>query len=259
MTVLAIARCTFGEALRKKILWICLIVALAMIAFSVSFAFFASAREELTIIKSMGLGVIAIAGMFIAIILGVNLVASEVEKRTIYTLLSKPVRRHEFLLGKYFGALLTILVNLAIMSAVFLLLVTAKNNWQPDFALLKGVLMLFFQLVLLSSVALVFSVFTTPVVNFFLTSSVYIVGSLSEVTLTLSRSKDQNPIIRGFYWLVHHLVPQFANFFTQNPLIHPEVVIQNETLYYLKTITYAIVYSAVLLIVAMLTFDRKDL
>lgn len=259
MTTLVIARNTLGEALRKKILWIFLIVALAMIAFSVSFAMFATSREELTIIKSVGLGVIATAGMFISIVLGINMVATEVERRTIYTILSKPVRRHEFLLGKYFGALLTIAINLSLMSVVFLLMVTWKAGWVPDFALLKGTLMLFFQLMLLSAVAMVFSVFTTPVVNFFMTSAVYIVGSLSDVTYTLSKGEDQNPVIRGFYWLVHHLIPQFANFFTQNPLIHPEVVIQNEMLYYAKTITYGVVYSAILLIVAILAFERKDM
>jgi len=258
VTILVIAKTTLGEALRKKILNIFLLVALAMIAFSVSFAYF-TYREELTIIKSMGLGVIAIAGMFIAVVLGINLVPAEIERRTIYTILSKPVRRHEFLLGKFLGSLLTILINLALMTAVFLAMVTWKNHWQPDFALLKGILMIFFQLFLLSSVAMVFSVFTTPVVNFFLTSAVYVVGSLSDVTMALSRGEDKNPIIRGLYWLVHYLVPQFANFFTQNPLIHPEVAIRNEATYYAQNIIYAIIYAAVLLIIAILIFERRDM
>ena len=258
MTILVIAKTTLGEALRKKILNIFLLAALGMIAFSVSFAFF-SAREELTIIKSMGLGVIAITGMFIAVVLGINLVPAEIEKRTVYTILSKPVRRYEFLLGKFLGALLTILINLVLMSLVFMVMVTWKNHWQPDFALLKGILMIFFQLFLLSSVVMVFSVFTTPVVNFFLTSAVYIVGSLSDVTLALSKGEDKNPIVKGFYWLLHYLVPQFANFFTQNPLINPHVAIKNEMAYYTQNIVYAVVYAAVLLIIAILAFERRDM
>ena len=258
MTVWVIARTTFGEALRKKILNVVMLVAVGMIIFSVSFAFF-SAREELTIIKSMGLGVVAIAGMFIAVVLGINLVPAEIEKRTIYTILSKPVRRHEFLLGKFLGALITILVNLLLMSLVFMVMVTWKNQWHPELALLKGILMIFFQLLLLSSVALVFSVFTTPVVNFFLTSAVYMVGSLSEITLSMSRGEGKNPLVKGFYWLVHYAVPNFANFFTQNPLIHPDVTIKNEAVYYAQNILYAIVYAAALLIVAILAFDRRDM
>jgi ABC-type transport system involved in multi-copper enzyme maturation permease subunit len=258
MTILTIAKTTLGEALRKKILNIFLLVAVAMIAFSVSFAFF-SYREEITIIKSMGLGVIAIAGMFIAIVLGINLVPAEIERKTIYTILSKPVRRHEFLLGKFLGSLLTILVNIGLMSIIFIALVAWKNQWHPEFALLKGLLMIFFQLYLLSSVALLFSVFTTPVVNFFLTTAVYIVGSLSDITLAMSRGEEKNFIVKGFYWALHNLVPQFANFFTQNPLIHPEVVIRNEGIYYAQNIIYAIVYAAVLLIIAILLFERRDM
>jgi ABC-type transport system involved in multi-copper enzyme maturation permease subunit len=229
-----------------------------MIVFSVSFAYF-TYREELTIIKSMGLGVIAIAGMFIAIVLGINLVPAEIERKTIYTILSKPVRRHEFLLGKFLGSMLTILVNLALMTLIFLALVTWKNNWQPDFALLKGTLMIFFQLLMLSAVALVFSVFTTPVVNFFLTTAVYIVGSLSDITLAMSRGEEKNFIVKGFYWILHNFTPQFANFFTQNPLIHPEVTIRNESIYYAQNIVYAMVYASVLLIIAILAFERRDM
>ena len=258
MTILTIAKTTLGEALRKKILNIFLLVALAMIVFSVSFAYF-TYREELTIIKSMGLGVIAIAGMFIAVVLGINLVPAEIERKTIYTILSKPVRRHEFLLGKFLGSMLTILVNLALMSIIFVVLVTWKNNWQPDLAILKGVLMIFFQLLMLSAVALVFSVFLTPIVNFFLTSAVYIVGSLSDITLTMSRGEEKNFIVKGFYWALHNLVPQFANFFTQNPLIHPEVTIRNEGIYYAQNIIYATVYTAVLLIIAILIFEKRDM
>ena len=258
MNILVIARTTLGEALRKKILNIFLFGAIAMIIFSVSFAYF-SYREELTLIKSMGLGVIAIAGIFIAIIQGINLVPAEVERRTIYTILSKPVRRYEFLLGKYLGSLLTIIVNLGLMSVVFLAMITWKNHWQPDFALTKGLLMIFFQLVILGGVALVFSVLTTPVINFFLTSAVYVMGSMSDVSLALSKGEDQNPIIKGFYWAMHYLIPQFANFFTQNPLIHPTVAIENETIYYVKNIIYAIIYASVLLIVAILVFEDKDM
>ena len=258
MTILVIAKTTLGEALRKKILNVFLLVALAMIGFSVSFAYF-SYREELTIIKSMGLGVIAITGMFIAVVLGINLVPAEIEQRTIYTILSKPVRRYEFLLGKFAGSLLTILVNLALMTVVFMVMITWKNNWQPEFALLKGILMIFFQLFLLSSVALVFSVFTTPVVNFFLTSAVYIIGSLSDITLAMSQGEDKNPIVKGFYWVLHYAVPQFANFFTQNPLIHPQAAKTSDLVYYAQNIIYAIVFASVLLIIAILAFERRDM
>lgn len=258
MNILVIAQTTFGDSLRKKILNIFLFVTLALIAFSVSFASF-SMREELTIIKSFGLGIIAIAGMFIAIVLGMNMVPAEIENRTIYTLLAKPVHRYEFLLGKFFGALMTIVANLLLMSVVFFIMVTWKNHWHPEWALWKGIMMIFFQLYLLSAVALFFSTFLTPVVNFFLTSAIYIIGSLSEVTMSMANKPDLSPILRFFYKIVHYGIPNFANFFTQNPLIHPSVVIRSEFQYYTQNILYAIVYSAVLLIIAIMVFDRRDM
>ncbi|MHB1000536.1 MAG: ABC transporter permease [Armatimonadota bacterium] len=258
MNILVIAKTTLGEALRKKILLIFLFVTLGLIAFSVSFASF-TMREELTIIKSFGLGIIAIAGMFIAIIQGINLVPSEVEKRTIFTLLAKPVHRYEFLLGKFFGALATILANLLLMSIVFVAMVTWRNHWQPEFALFKGILMIYFQLILLTSVALLFSVVVSPVINFFLTSAVYVIGSLSEVTMVMYKKDTLSPVLKGFYWLIHFLIPNFANFFTQNPLIHPSVMVRSEFVYYTQNILYAIIYSAVVLIIAIMVFDRKDM
>ncbi len=258
MNILVIAKTTFGEALRKKILNIFLLVAVALIIFSVSFSYF-TAREEMTIIKSMGLGVIAIAGMFISVVLGINLVPTEIEKRTIFTILSKPVKRHEFLLGKFLGGLLTVFVNVLLMTVVFMLTVTWKSHWQPDYALLKGILMIFFQLFLLSSVAVFFSIFATPAVNFFLTSAVYIMGSLSDVTLSLMKDKEQHVVMKAFFGAVHYIVPNFANFFTQNPLIHPDVTIKNETVYYAQNIAYALVYASILMIVAILVFEKQEM
>ncbi len=257
MNILVIAKTTFNEALRKKIINVFLLVALALIVFSVSFTYF-SARQEMTIIKSLGLGIIAIAGMFISVVLGINLIPAEIEKRTIYTILAKPVKRHEFLLGKFLGGTLTMLLNLVLMTFVFMLTVAYKSNWVPDWALLKGSLMIFFQLFLLGSVAVFFSIFTTPAVNFFMTSAVYIIGSLSDVTQAMMRSQNANPIAKGFYWLMHYLVPNFANFFTQNPLINPGVVIKNEAVYYAENILYALIYVSVLMIIAILVFDKRE-
>jgi len=257
MSTLVIAKATFGEAWRKKILNIFLLAAIGLIAFSVSFAFF-SPGEQMVLIKSMGLGVIAIGGTFIAIIMGITLIPAEIEKRTIYTILSKPVKRHEFLLGKFLGGVFTLLVNITLMSVVFMAMVAWKAEWHVDWALLKGILMIFFQVLMLIAVSVFCSVFATPVVNFFLSSAAYIIGSLSAVTMSLSRLPEKHPIVRGFWWLLHYLVPNFANFFTQNPLIHPEVVIKNELIYYAENILYALIYTSALLIGAILLFERRE-
>ena len=109
-----IASGTFGEAMRRKILNVFLFVALALIVMGFAFASF-QPRQEIVLIKSLGLGVIVLAGVFISVILGINLIPKEIERRTIYTILSKPVQRYQFLCGKFLGGLMTVLSNIALM------------------------------------------------------------------------------------------------------------------------------------------------
>jgi ABC-type transport system involved in multi-copper enzyme maturation permease subunit len=143
------------------------------------------------------------------------------------------------------------------MSVVFVGTLTWKNNWVVDLNLLKGVMMIFFQLMILGSVAMLFSVFTTPVVNFFMTSAVYIIGNLSDYTLTMTRSDSF--VVKWFYMIVHYLTPNFANFNTQNPLIHPEVPIRGELVYYGVNILQALMWTSVLLIISVLAFEKRDM
>jgi ABC-type transport system involved in multi-copper enzyme maturation permease subunit len=256
-TIFTLAQGTFGEAIRRKILNIFLIVALAMIGLYFAFQSF-SPREDLTITLSTGLGVISLAGVFISVILGINLVPAEIEKRTIYTILSKPVRRHEFLLGKYFGGLATVFVNVALMGIFFIASIWIKIR-HPEAAVWEGVLMIFFEMMLLSSVALLFSVFVSPFVNFFLTFSVFLLGSMSSITESLATpAKNKNPITTWFFEVVHFLIPNFGNFNIQNPIIHPDITIKNPEIYMLQVILYGIIYSAIMLLVAILIFDRRE-
>jgi len=257
MTTFVIAGNTLGEALRKKILWIFFIAAAAMIVLSVSFSQF-SFRGEMTIIRSLGLGLLSIVGLLITLVLGINLISVEMERKTIYTILSKPVRRYEFLLGKFLGAMMTLLIQLLLMSTVFIFLVTWKSNWdwKGSIELLKGTVMIFFQLLMVGSVAMVFSVFTTPVVNFFTTSAIYIVGNLD---LTDPMMHSKLALQKMFYTALHYAIPNFSNYNIQNKLIHPEVAITGEFNYYAINVAYAVLYSSVLLIIAVLAFEKRDM
>ena len=254
-----IASGTFGEAMRRKILNVFLFVALALIVMGFAFASF-QPRQEIVLIKSMGLGTIVLAGVFISVILGINLIPNEIERRTIYTILSKPVQRYQFLLGKFFGGLMTVLTNIALMGIALILLTLLKeHNFDHDVVdVSKGVLMTFFQLTLVGAVALFFSVFLSPFVNFFLTFAVYLLGSTGLLELLAAPDKDKNPLTTQFFKFLHFIVPNFDNFNIQNPIIHPGVVIQNETQYILQNILYAIVYTAILLTLAVLIFDRRE-
>ncbi len=282
MAIWTIARTTVGEAMRKKVLNICLIVAIAMIVISLSFTQF-SFKQDMTIVKSLGLFVILLAGFVISLLMCVSLIPNEVERRTIYTILAKPVNRYEFVVGKFLGGLLTLAINIGIMGAVFVLMVTLKAAFGTDVQstaggvgvaveaaarkvqafdpqLVLGVVMIYFQFVVLSAVVMLFSVFLTPTVNFFASAGVYIVGSAAGIWKSMYVSgSEANPVVKGFYMLVSNVLPNFDRFNIQNKLIHPVQEFRGGPMEYVGlTVLYAVLYSLVVMIAAVIVFERKE-
>jgi len=285
-----IARTTVGDAMRKKVLQIFLVVTLGLIALSLSFSQTLSfstqqgASTDLMMLKSFGLGLIAIAGMFISLVLGVSLIPQEIERRTIYTILAKPVKRYEFIIGKLLGAVLTLAICIGLMGLVFVLTVMIKA-WgaeQPaasvtsavptqigmagtrvqvfDANTILGVVMIYLQFVVLSSVVVLFSVFLTPTVNFFMGAGVYVIGIMASVTETLASKEvqDINPLIAGFYKVVHVVIPNFDKFNVTNQLIHPETQVGNIWKYTGEVALYALLYALVMATLAVIIFERKE-
>jgi len=260
-TIWMIATGTFGEARRRKILNVFLFVAIAMIVMGFAFSSF-QPHEEMVIIKSLGLGVIALAGVFISVILFINMIPNEIERRTIYTILSKPVQRYEFLVGKFLGGLLTIFLNIALMGAAFIIMLLIKEHkFDSDVVeVSKGIAMIFFQIMLLGGVSMCISVLVSPFVNFFLSFAIYLLGSMSSVTESLAKGDPAhpNPLGKAVFTVLHLIVPNFGNFNIQNPIIHPEVIIRNENTYLIQMVLYSVLWVAILMTVAVVAFDRRE-
>ena len=252
---MAIAKQTLEEMLRRKILLILLIVAIGMIALGPSVGFL-SPRESSVVLRSLGLAVILIAGLLITILAGIQVIPTEIERRTIYTVLSKPVQRFEFVLGKFLGGLFTVFVMITAMGIVFLGVLYFQEGHRLAPEMIKGVVLTFFQMMLLGAMSIFFSTFATPVVNFFMSFAIFMVGNMSSVTESLLSNK--NPATKIFANIIHFLLPNFGNFNLQNKLIHPEVKITNESVFIFQNIVYSCIYSAVLLILAILVFDRRE-
>lgn len=258
-TIWLLASSTFEEARRRKILLVFLFGALAIMLMGMAFGALTPARD-LNVTKSLGLGVISLAGVFISIILYITLIPAEIERRTIYSILSKPVQRYQYLTGKFLGGLMTVLANIALMGLFFLVIMTAKQIQyihtgdsrltvaQVDTALLKNLLMIFLQMTLLGAVAMFFSVFLPPVVNFFVTFGVWLLGTSGVLS-------PGGPL--GFLHL-HLLMPNFGNYATQNPFINPGVPVTQEPAYMAMTIAYALIYTVLLLLLGTVIFDRRE-
>ncbi len=278
MTIWVIAKNTFGEAMRRKILNVFLILALGAVLISLTFPFF-DFRQQVTILKSFGLGMIQFWGIFIAIIMGISLIPSDVDQRTIYTILSKPVKRYEYVVGRFLGAAITLGANILLMGIAFVLVFALKTNqnaleglfrgdikafwgewhWSTEIpGLIGGVGMVYMKLLLFAAVAIFFSVFITVTINFFLSSAVFIVGNLSSVTESMAKNPGTMPPLKVLYNVLHYLIPNFGNYDVQNPLIHPDVPQADLGMYMIKAVLYGLAYTIILVVLAVLVFERRE-
>lgn len=289
MIIWAIAKTTFGDAMRKKILQVFLVVAVGLIILSLSFSQTLSfstrqgASSDLMMLKSMGLGLMAFAGLLISLVIGVTLIPQEIERRTIYTILAKPVKRYEFIAGKYLGAVLTLAVTIGLMGVVLVavLWIKALGAEVPvvsattgvagdpvarattkvqafDVTALLGVALIYMQFVVLSSVVLLLSVLVTPTVNFFLGAAVYTVGVMAAVTQSLGQAEKANILLKGFYRALYLVLPNFDKYNITNPIIHPDVNIQIGP-HTLKMALYTLLYSLIMMLIGIIVFERKEI
>ena len=182
-----IAVSVFRESVRDRVLYNLVFFAVLLIASSYLLGQL-TAGQDVKIIKDLGLAATAVFGLFIAIFIGIGLVSKEVERRSIYALLAKPISRPQFVLGKYAGLVLTLAVNVAVMTAAIYAVLAymtwtetalAQSGWDApgiDPALLKALFLIFVELMLITAIALFFSTFSTPLLSAALTFGFYIVG-----------------------------------------------------------------------------------
>ena len=177
MKILAIAFNTFRENLRDKLLYNLLVFALLMIGSSVLLSRL-TLGEFHRLILDLGLGSINFFGVLIAIFVGIGLVSKEIEKKTIYTIVSKPVARYQFLLGKYLGLTITLFVNTVVM-ALGLLVVLYAQAVPVEGMLFKALALIFVEFMVITAVALLFSTFTSATLSAIFTLAMYVIGHLT--------------------------------------------------------------------------------
>ncbi|MFS8086887.1 MAG: ABC transporter permease [Acidobacteriota bacterium] len=252
----AIARNAFREAVRDRVLYNLVIFALLLIAGAI-FLGELSAGQEAKILVDLGLSAILLFGVFIAIFSGVGLVYKEIERRTLYAILSKPVGRGEFLLGKYLGLCLTLFVNVLIMGVgLSLALVFVKRGLDPLVARIwPAVLLIYFELMILTGVALLFSSFSSPALSALLTFFVFTIGHFSADLKSLSHSMGSAPA-RWLFAGLYYLLPNLANYNVITSAAHG---VLPEARPVILAIVYGLIYIGVLLAATTLIFRRRNL
>jgi ABC-type transport system involved in multi-copper enzyme maturation permease subunit len=247
---------TFREAVRDRVLYNLVFFALLMMLAAVVVGQISIGIEE-SVIISLGLSAISVIGLLISVFIGVALVSKEMEKRTLYALLAKPVRRWEFLLGKFGGLVLTLAVNTAAMAAgLFLVMLYVKHSLQrEDAVVLVAVYFIWLKLALMVALALLFSCFTTPLLAILFTAGLYIVGLYVQELRNLP-ADVMSPGMAAFTKWLSYLLPNFENFNVMAMAAHgravPGTLILQNTL-------YAVIYCAIVLTGAAAVFSRKNL
>jgi ABC-type transport system involved in multi-copper enzyme maturation permease subunit len=260
-----IALNVYRESVRDRVPYNLVLFAVLLIGSSYLLAQL-TAGQDVKIIKDLGLAATSLFGLFIAVFIGIGLVSKEVERRSIYTILSKPISRPQFILGKYAGLVLTLAVNVAVMAAA-LYAVLAYMTWieSPDFkaawdapgvdpALLKAVFLIFIELMLVTAIALFFSTFSSPILSAALTFGLYVAGNFNADL----RNFDQVVKSPAAAWLargLYHVIPDLSAFDVKTQVVHGLPVPAG---YLWSTAAYGGAYIAALLLAATVIFSRRD-
>jgi ABC-type transport system involved in multi-copper enzyme maturation permease subunit len=250
--VQAIALNTFKEAVRDRILYAILAFAIAMIASTFVLATIGVGMGP-KIIRDVGLGFISIFGTLIAIFIGIGLVHKEIDRRTIYTIISKPIHRWQFILGKYLGLVLTLFVNVAVMTvALMAIIFLGEGLWAVRLGAASA--MIFLELMVITGIAVLFSAFSTPALSAIFTLSFFAIGRLLEDVRLFAQmyaGPTGRTVIEGLYYLLPNLSRFNISAEVVRGLPVREVVSG-------MTILYGFLYVLALLSLTAVIFQRRD-
>lgn len=252
MKIRAIAFHTLKEAIRDRILYLILFFAVVCIGFSRLLALL-TLGDRVKIIKDVGLSSLSLFGALMAILIGTGLVYKEIDKKTIYTLLSKPIHRYQFLLGKFFGLVLTLFIMLLLMSIIFLALLffhTFKIEWQ----MLIAILYIFLELCLITSVALLFSCFSTPILSSIFSLAFYLIGHTAWGLKTLI-IKIKSGFGKAIAQALYQFLPDLENFNFKTEIVYNLPIPPS---IFLFSMLYGIFYTLFVLTIALLIFRKRD-
>jgi ABC-type transport system involved in multi-copper enzyme maturation permease subunit len=250
----AITLNTFREAVRDRVLYNLILFVLLLVASAPLFGQISIGMERL-ILVNVGLSSISLFGVIIAIFIGIGLVSKEIEKKTLYTILSRPVRRWEFILGKYLGLIMTLVVNTVLMTAGFYIALMFTNGLhKTDALLLVAIYFTVLQFLIVTALTVLFSTFSSPIFSAIFAFALFVIGTFAEDL------KNFAAISKGAAKLLAtataYVMPNFASLNVIAQTAHDQGV--GGRLILFNTL-YALLYSASAVAAAVLIFERRNL
>jgi Cu-processing system permease protein len=264
-TVARIAANVFKESVRDKVLYSIVLFAMIVIAASLLLGQL-TAGQEVKIIKDLGLAAISLFGHFIAIFIGIGLVSKEVERRSIYALLAKPMSRTELLIGKFFGLLTTLAVNVSVMTAALVVVLAIYGALTPaevakaweapatDPRIAVAAFLILAELAVVTAIAIFFSTFTSPVLAAAFTVGLVIAGQFGADLKNFEQVVESAPVAWAARAL-YYVLPNLAPFDVKSQVVHAQPVAAS---YVALTVGYGVLYVGGLLTLASLFFSRRD-
>lgn len=251
----AIAFNTFREAVRDRVLYNLIVFALLMIGSSLLLGQITIGVQRQLLIN-LGLTAISVFGVLIAIFIGIGLVSKEIDRRTLYTVLTRPVRRWEFIVGKYVGLVGTLAVNAGLMTAGFFvaLLYLMRGLEHSDLSILAAVYFILLQFMMVTAIALLLSSFSTPIESAVLSFAIFVVGSFSgDLRAFAESAKGATHYVAMAF---SYLVPNFSALNYIASVAHGNSIPGNMIV--LNT-AYALLYAGAVLCAAGLVFQNRNM
>jgi ABC-type transport system involved in multi-copper enzyme maturation permease subunit len=248
----ALALNTFREAVRDRVLTAVLVFGGIFVLGAVVVAPLALGEHH-RVIRDLGLAAISLFTVLMIVLLGTGMVYREIEQRTIHTILTHPVARPAFILGKFLGFYATVLLSLLILSAVYLGVVAAfAGGVRADLLVTLGLAAA--EALVVTSVAILFSTVASPMLSAVFTFCVYVAGHLAHDILELVRV-TKNEALEGVAWFFYTVLPSLHYFDVRNSILSGEPVPAGQLLWCAE---YAVLYSAAVLLVTIVAFSRRD-
>jgi ABC-type transport system involved in multi-copper enzyme maturation permease subunit len=250
--IVAIAVNTLREALRSRLLYTLFAFAVLLVLFGVVLGNLSYVESE-RILQDVGLSAIRLSSAALAIFLGVGLLHKEVDRRTVYTILSKPLTRGQFLLGKYAGLLVTLWLQLAVMVAVFAL-VSLLTGARFGAAHLAAFALTAVEIAVVGAIATLFSAFTTPMLASYFSVGIWIVGHLTRNLRELG-AQAESPTVRAFTRALHRTFPDLESLNLSLAAAHGLAIGAADVVW---PLLYGSGYALLLLLAGIAIFERRD-
>jgi ABC-type transport system involved in multi-copper enzyme maturation permease subunit len=230
-----------------------LLVAGVALVLSMSFGDL-SVFSRAQVMADFGLATMSLTGLLLAVFIGIGMLGMEIATKTIYGVITKPVTRTSFILGKFFGLITTLVLNFILIAAVFFITIRVLVAGQ-SFTMFYAVLLLMVEMIVIVAAAIFFSSFTTPTLSAIFTIGFYIAGHLNDL-VNIGSEQQNNPVWRSLLKSLFYVLPNLENFNIRTTVVYNLPVPSG---FITMAVLYGLLYASILLLFSMVLFSRKDL